>query len=118
MHKKSISHRDIKLENIIISKTEPRTIKLIDFGFAVFSKKPLKLQCGTSLYMSPEIMTKSDYFGWQVDMWTAGILFYVLLTGKFPFIAHTDRERTRKLQKGIYSVPREFISADAERVIS
>jgi serine/threonine protein kinase len=55
MHKKSIFHRDIKIDNIIYNpKTE--MIKIIDFGFATISKEPLKVFCGTPSYMSPEIV--------------------------------------------------------------
>jgi len=48
-------HRDIKLENIIIDP-ETKIIKIIDFGFAVYSTKNLKLFCGTPTYMAPEIL--------------------------------------------------------------
>jgi serine/threonine protein kinase len=52
-----MSHRDIKLENIIIDK-ETYQIKMIDFGFAVYSTKTLKMHCGTVNYMAPEIVSK------------------------------------------------------------
>lgn len=55
LHSKNICHRDIKLENIIID-IDTKQIKLIDFGFAVFSKKTLKLHCGTPSYIAPEII--------------------------------------------------------------
>lgn len=89
-------HRDIKLENIIINPTT-RYIKLIDFGFSVFSTKPLKLFCGTPSYMAPEIISKKEYYGGPTDIWTCGVAYYVMLTGHFPFTAHTDRELSRKI---------------------
>jgi len=96
LHARNISHRDIKLENIIINQ-EDNEIKLLDFGFAVFSTKPLKLFCGTANYMAPEILQKKEYRGSAIDVWTCGILYYTLLTGRFPFQAHTDRELTRRI---------------------
>lgn len=108
-------HRDIKLENIIIDPVT-KVIKLIDFGFAVYSTKPLKLFCGTPAYMAPEIVAKKEYKGLAADIWTCGISYYVMLMGYFPFQAHTDRELTRKIQQGIYHVPKE-LSRDSQRII-
>lgn len=47
--------------------------------------------------MPPEIIAKRDYKGFPIDIWTTGIVYYVMLTGFFPFSAHTDREMTRKI---------------------
>lgn len=82
-------HRDIKLENIIYN-LETKTIKIIDFGFSVYSTKPLKLYCGTPCYMPPEIISKKEYKGSPIDIWTTGVMFYIMITGFFPFAAHTD----------------------------
>ena len=89
-------HRDIKLENIIIDK-ETCEIKMIDFGFAVYSTKTLKMYCGTANYMAPEIVSKKEYKGTPIDIWCCGVVFYVMLCGHFPFSAHTDRELIRKI---------------------
>lgn len=97
LHQRNICHRDIKLENIIIDP-DTKIIKLIDFGFAVYSTKPLKLYCGTPSYMAPEIISKKEYIGPPVDIWTCGIAYYTMLSGCFPFAAHTERELTRKIQ--------------------
>lgn len=85
LHKKSIAHRDIKLENILLD--ESSKIKIIDFGFSVQTQKDklLNVFCGTPSYMSPELATKKDYQGWHADVWALGVLLYVFLCGKFPF---------------------------------
>ena len=85
-HTKSIYHRDIKLENIIIC-SDKRTIKIIDFGFATYAPKNkyLNFFCGTPSYMAPEICSKREYLGQGVDIWSCGILLYALLCGHFPF---------------------------------
>lgn len=84
-HSRSIYHRDIKLENIIIC--EKHQVKIIDFGFATFAPKNkyLNFFCGTPSYMAPEICHKRDYLGAGVDIWSSGILLYALICGHFPF---------------------------------
>jgi serine/threonine protein kinase len=80
---KNIVHRDIKLENILISKE--MNIKLIDFGFSTFGNQLHYDFCGTPHYISPEIISKGGYLGHGADIWAVGIVMYKLLTGTFPF---------------------------------
>ena len=103
-HNQSISHRDMKPENIIYN---PATgvAKIIDFGFACISKDKLKVFCGTPSYMSPEIVGKSSYLGPASDIWACGIILYVMLTGTVPFKATTEKDLYRKIQKGVYLLP-------------
>jgi serine/threonine protein kinase len=84
-HSKCVSHRDIKLENVIISGNGE--VKVIDFGFStcIPNEKKVKMFCGTPSYMAPEIVQKIEYCGPPVDIWATGVLFYVLISGKFPF---------------------------------
>jgi len=92
MHSQLICHRDLKLENILVS--DRKRIKIIDFGFSIRTPEDVKLKifCGTSSYMAPEIVRKSEYDGFKGDMWALGVLLYVLLTGRFPFKAKTEKE--------------------------
>ena len=85
LHRKSVAHRDIKLENILLD--EGHKIKIIDFGFSIVTQKDklLNIFCGTPSYMSPELATKKDYQGWHADVWALGVLLFVFLCGKFPF---------------------------------
>lgn len=84
-HSRNVTHRDIKLENVII--TEDGLVKIIDFGFStcIPIEKKVRMFCGTPSYMAPEIVKKVEYRGPPVDIWATGVLFYVLLSGKFPF---------------------------------
>jgi len=75
MHSKNISHRDLKPENIIYDCNTGH-IMIIDFGFACYSKEPLRIFCGTPSYMSPEMVQKQGYFGAPSDIWAAGIVLY------------------------------------------
>ena len=102
LHCLSISHRDIKLENILYTKAG--VIKLIDFGFAVQSKDKLRTFCGTPTYMAPELVKKSNYFGPDVDRWALGVLIYRTLTGIYPFKAQKDRDQFKKINSGVYDM--------------
>ena len=62
-------------------------VKIIDFGFSLFTtkNKKLNLHCGTPSYMAPELVAKKDYLGSPVDIWALGVLLYKMLTGYYPF---------------------------------
>ena len=84
-HKKCITHRDIKLENLLMD--EEKNIKLIDFGFSTCmpNDKKTKMFCGTPSYMAPEIVLKKEYCGPPADIWALGVLLFALLCGYFPY---------------------------------
>lgn len=86
-HEKRISHRDLKLENILVD--ENNGVKIIDFGFSSKCGQKLQNFCGTPPYMAPEIAGRVPYHGEPADMWALGILLYLMLFGKFPFRATT-----------------------------
>lgn len=93
LHERFINHRDVKLDNIAFdSKTAQ--IKLIDFGFSkvVSPYVPERLYCGTPSYMAPEALRKEECNTLSVDIWAAGVVYYTLLFGKFPFRGSTDIE--------------------------
>ena len=79
----------IKLYKTVILIGPSYSVKIIDFGFSTcFSNdKKVKLFCGTPSYMSPEIVSKQESFGPPSDIWAAGVVLYVLLTGTYPFKA-------------------------------
>ena len=112
LHSKNVSHRDIKLENIIIDKKG--LIKLIDFGFCCCTSPETKLKvfCGTPSYMCPEIVMKRDYYGPPTDIWATGILLYALLCGQFPFKGTSDKDLYKKIARGLYN-PAEHLSNEA-----
>jgi len=117
-HQHNISHRDIKMENILID-TKSSTIKIIDFGFASCAphSEKLKTFCGTPSYMPPEIVNKQEYIGPYADMWSIGILMYTILCGQYPFKGENDRELYKKISSGIFSFP-TFISHNARDLIT
>ena len=105
MHTANVCHRDIKLENILI--TDRGRVKIIDFGFSiqVQENQKLKIFCGTSSYMAPEIVRKQEYTGFASDIWALGVVLYVMLTGRFPFKAKTEKELFSRILVGNYLPP-------------
>jgi serine/threonine protein kinase len=99
-HSRCITHRDIKLENILLNDKKDK-VKLIDFGFStcIPNDKKVKLFCGTPSYMAPEIVSKKDYTGPPADVWALGVLYYALLCGKFPFKGSNDKELYKRICK-------------------
>ena len=108
-----MTHRDIKLENIIID-TKKGTVKLIDFGFCCCTSPEIKLKvfCGTPSYMCPEIVLKKEYVGPPTDIWASGILLFAMLCGQFPFRGTSDKELYKKIAKGEFEYP-DHVSREA-----
>lgn len=90
LHQHNLVHRDIKPENILISNKSPMEIKITDFGFATFTQHNTQLTevLGSPIYMPPEIV-KGEQYDNRVDVWSAGVVTYVLITGKPPFYGKT-----------------------------
>lgn len=91
-HRLHIHHRDLKPENILIDR-ESRRIKLVDFGMAALQPEGKKLTtaCGSPHYAAPEVIKSRPYDGAQADVWSLGVILYVMLTGMTPF--NYDAER-------------------------
>ena len=60
-------------------------VRLIDFGFAILSRGKLRVPCGSPAYTAPEILLAHEYDGQLADIWSLGVLMYVMLAGRFPF---------------------------------
>lgn len=98
LHKQKIAHRDLKPENILISTRRGISIKLIDFDTAAsFEEKFLTGAHGTYHYMAPE--TVNQQYDEKCDIWSCGIIMYVLLTGKKNLPGLTDKQDPNKLQR-------------------
>ena len=100
LHKNNMAHRDIKLENILMTKEYE--IKIIDFGFGMYNPEN-KLQnffCGTPNYMPPEIAFKKPYVGQKADLWSLGVLVYKMYCADFPFKGKNEKELYKAIKKG------------------
>ena len=79
-----VSHRDLKLENILVDCD--LSLKIADFGYASFQKVDnLSSYRGTFTYMAPEIKEGKQYNGLKVDLFSAGVILFILIRGIFPF---------------------------------
>jgi len=92
-HERKIAHRDLKPENILIEKTSSNelSVKVIDFGTAhAFNASKLKATTGTAYYIAPEVLQKN--YNEKCDVWSCGVILYILLSGTPPFNGRTDEE--------------------------
>ena len=125
LHESGIVHRDLKLENILVCNNESGgsdvTVKIVDFGFSVFLRDPLKklkIFCGTPSYMAPEIVQKREYVGRPVDAWSLGVLLFAIIAGHFPFVGKTYTELYARICTGAAAVSfPEHVSAEARDLI-
>ena len=104
MHQKNIVHRDIKPENILIEDVDNLEIKVTDFGFATFfdSEKKLDEVLGSPIYMPPEIVKKQLYDS-KVDVWSAGVVVFILLSGTPPFVSESKEEVFRQIKDKVHT---------------
>ena len=112
IHCRSVIHRDVKLDNILLDSE--KGVKICDFGVSKIIKKGefIKEQCGTPAYLAPEIIVDQGYEGFFVDMWSLGVLLFAMLCGTVPFKAGNLEELHKLIIKGDFSIP-GTVSADA-----
>jgi len=109
-HKKGICHRDIKPENILLVNENDLThIKIADFGCAkrITGPKCMKTLCGSPQYVAPELLTHDDGYNEMCDMWSCGVVIYVLLGGYAPFDA-PECELAELITAGVYEFHEEY----------
>lgn len=122
-HDRRVAHRDLKPENLLLqSREDDQNVKIADFGFAkkCTSTKCLLTQCGTPGYVAPEILNGIPY-GTQADMWSIGVILYILLAGYPPFNGSNQRELFKLIKKGRYEFHKQYwgtVSADAKDLVS
>ncbi|XP_042124187.1 putative sperm motility kinase W [Peromyscus maniculatus bairdii] len=105
LHQRHIAHRDIKLENILVDAAG--NAKLCDFGMAIEVTEGQMLEeiCGSLLYWAPEILARKPYDGLAGDMWSLGIVLYVLVTGHFPYMEETLEGMHRVITTTMCPIP-------------
>ena len=103
-HKQNIVHRDLKPENILLeANKEFDQIKIIDFGTSlVYSpERNLDEKLGTPYYIAPEVLNKN--YNEKCDIWSAGVITYILLSGMPPFNGQSDQDIMNKVRAGQFS---------------
>ena len=103
LHHNGIVHRDIKPENILFSVSgKYSSLKLIDFGLSIpRNAGKEKYRCGTPYYMAPEMINGKYYY--KSDMWSIGVILFIMVTGSFPFNGPTRTEVFEQISKGKYN---------------
>eukprot|EP01098_Paradermamoeba_levis_P003709 TRINITY_DN1659_c0_g1_i2.p1 TRINITY_DN1659_c0_g1~~TRINITY_DN1659_c0_g1_i2.p1 ORF type:complete len:354 (-),score=125.62 TRINITY_DN1659_c0_g1_i2:80-1141(-) len=105
LHSQGIAHRDLKPENLLSSgEGENERVKVADFGLSKnFGEDRLKTSCGSPGYVAPEVLTCDSPYDKAVDMWSIGVILYILLCGYPPFFAEDDPSLFKKIMDVDYN---------------
>ncbi|KAJ4982304.1 hypothetical protein NE237_033141 [Protea cynaroides] len=110
-HSREVYHRDIKPENLLLD--ENGNLKVSDFGLSALGESCrhdglLHTTCGTPAYVAPEVINKKGYDGAKADIWSCGVVLFVLLAGYLPFQDSNLMEMYRKISRGEFKCPGWF----------
>ncbi|KAJ0007744.1 hypothetical protein Pint_30323 [Pistacia integerrima] len=119
-HSRGVYHRDLKPENLLLDENED--LKVSDFGLSalpeqIWNDGLLHTRCGTPAYVAPEVLRKKGYDGAKSDIWSCGVILFVLLAGFLPFQDENVMKMYRKIFKAEFEFP-PWISPDARKLIS
>mmetsp|Transcript_9299 Transcript_9299/g.19867 ORF Transcript_9299/g.19867 Transcript_9299/m.19867 type:complete len:358 (+) Transcript_9299:60-1133(+) len=127
LHSQGIVHRDLKLENMVmLNERDDSPVKIADFGLSKFfsPETVLSTMCGSPQYVAPEVLGVGDglkEYSPAVDMWSVGVILFILLSGYSPFDDDNDAVLFEKIKKGNYDADDpiwENISADAKDIVA
>nr|UFP37823.1 CIPK8 [Lonicera japonica] len=119
-HARGVFHRDLKPENILLD--EDGDLKVSDFGLSAISEQIrgdglFHTFCGTPAYVAPEVLARKGYEAAKVDIWSCGIILFVLMAGYLPFHDQNIMAMYKKIYKGEFRCPRWF-SPELTRLLS
>lgn len=119
-HSRGVYHRDLKPENLLLD--DEGNLKVTDFGLSAFTDHLrqdglLHTTCGTPAYVAPEVIGKKGYDGAKADIWSCGVILFVLLAGYLPFQDDNLVAMYRKIYRGDFKCPPWF-SSEARRLIT
>ncbi|XP_068314947.1 CBL-interacting serine/threonine-protein kinase 6-like [Pyrus communis] len=119
-HSRGVYHRDLKPENLLLD--EDGNLKVTDFGLSAFTEHLkqdglLHTTCGTPAYVAPEVIGKKGYDGAKADLWSCGVILYVLLAGFLPFQDDNLVAMYRKIYRGDFKCP-PWLSSEARRLVT
>lgn len=115
-HNRRIVHRDLKAENLLLDLN--MNVKIADFGFSNFYSvtQQLATWCGSPPYAAPEVFEGKKYVGPEIDVWSLGVVLYVLVCGALPFDGSNLPALREKVLSGRFRVP-YFMSSECEHLI-
>ncbi|GAA5955297.1 hypothetical protein JCM3765_003274 [Sporobolomyces pararoseus] len=116
-HSHNIVHRDLKPENLLLD--ENLNVKIADFGLSNIMRDGdfLKTSCGSPNYAAPEVISGKLYAGPEIDIWSCGVILFVMLCGRLPFDDDHIPLLFKKINGGIFSLP-PFLSAEARSLLT
>lgn len=123
LHGIDIVHRDLKPENLLLKRADnDLEVALADFGLSKIVGQQMMMQtaCGTPSYVAPEVLNATGY-GKEVDMWSIGVITYILLCGFPPFYGDTVPEIFEQIMEANFDYPEEYwgsISKEAKDFIN
>lgn len=111
MHQLQVVHLDLKPENIVLCSRKERKVKLIDFGLSIILQDGVVVReiTGTPEFVAPEIIN-FDPVTCAADMWSIGVMTYIMLSGCSPFLGDDDHETLANVSRGEYSFDEEYFS--------
>ena len=118
LHQNGVAHRDLKPENILLD--EDNHVKIIDFGFSAFKENQTFLMtttCGSPFYASPECISGNPYDGVKSDIWSLGVVLYVMLVGDLPWTKTNQFSLFEQIKNGEFFIPNS-VTTDAKDLIS
>ncbi|XP_034943750.1 serine/threonine-protein kinase SIK2-like [Chelonus insularis] len=115
-HAIGVAHRDLKAENLLLDAQ--MNVKIADFGFSnrFVPGERLSTWCGSPPYAAPEVFRGKHYAGPEIDVWSLGVVLYVLVCGALPFDGSTLQSLRDRVLSGRFSIP-YFMSTDCENLI-
>ncbi|XP_010271000.1 PREDICTED: CBL-interacting serine/threonine-protein kinase 1-like isoform X2 [Nelumbo nucifera] len=118
-HDKGVFHRDLKPENVLVDAKG--NVKISDFGLSALPQHfrddgLLHTTCGSPNYVAPEILANRGYNGATSDLWSCGVILYVILTGYLPFDDRNLAVLYQKIFKGVVQIPK-WLSEGAKNLI-
>lgn len=116
-HKYRVVHRDLKPENLLLDSNG--NVKIIDFGLSNIMHDGyfLKTSCGSTNYAAPEVISGKLYAGPEVDIWSCGVVLYVVLCGALPFDDESIPNLHDKIKSGVYTLP-SHLTTEARDLIA
>ncbi|KAJ3043455.1 Protein kinase [Rhizophlyctis rosea] len=116
-HRHKIVHRDLKPENVLLD--EFNHVKIADFGLSNIMTDGdfLKTSCGSPNYAAPEVISGKLYAGPEVDVWSCGVILYVMLCGRLPFDDDYIPALFKKINGGVFTLP-SFLSPATKKLLS